>query len=74
MATAHTVKGNCTHELWTLPAMGGANLFWAEIDANPRDITDATEEGREDTVREYMNIFFEVGWDVLHRPSKFCTG
>ena len=33
-----SVMGNCTHEPCTLGAIVGANLFWAEVDVNPRDI------------------------------------
>ena len=33
-----SVMGNCTREPCTLGAIGGANLFWAEVGANPRVI------------------------------------
>jgi len=32
-----TVPGNRTHEPCVMTAAAGANLFWAEMGANPRD-------------------------------------
>ena len=37
-----TVLGNCTHEPCTLGGLAGANLFWAEVGANPRDTNEKT--------------------------------
>ncbi|HQI01707.1 MAG TPA: radical SAM protein, partial [Deltaproteobacteria bacterium] len=45
-----TVLGNCTHEPCTLGGIAGANLYWAEAGANPRDVREKTEEGRGETV------------------------
>lgn len=42
MAMPRTTLGNCTHEPCTLGALAGANLFWAEVGANPRDIEEKT--------------------------------
>ncbi len=64
-----TVKGNCTHEPCTLGAIAGANLFWAEVGANPRDIEAKTEEGRGETVKSCQTIFKESNWDVLNGSS-----
>jgi len=66
-----TVSGNCTHEPCTLGAVAGANLFWAELGANPRDIEARTEEGRGDTVEHCALLFRESGWDVWHGPSRY---
>ena len=66
-----TVMGNCTHEPCTLGAAGGANLFWAEVGANPRDIEEKTEEGRGETVESCRKIFNESQWDVWDGPSRF---
>jgi biotin synthase len=66
-----TVMGNCTHEPCTLGAVAGANLFWAELGANPRDIKVRTEEGRGDTVEHCTTIFKESGWDVWHGQSRY---
>ena len=71
-----TVMGNCTHEPCTLGAAAGANLFWAEVGANPRDIEEKTEEGRGETVESCRNLFRECGWHswigssrYYHRPG-----
>jgi biotin synthase len=37
LAMPGSVTGNCTHEPCTLGGLAGANLFWAEGGANPRD-------------------------------------
>lgn len=66
-----TVTGNCTHEPCTLGAIGGANLFWAEVGANPRDTESKTEEGRGETVASCKAIFAESDWSVLEGPSRF---
>jgi biotin synthase len=69
-----TVPGNCTHEPCTLGGVAGANLFWAEVGANPRDVREKTEEGRGETVASCRNLFAECGWDVLDGPSRFYGG
>ncbi len=71
VATSRSVKGNCTHEPCTLGALAGANLFWAETGANPRDIEENTEEGRGLTVDRCKNIFQEAGWDILEGSSTY---
>ncbi|MGX9726693.1 MAG: radical SAM protein [Candidatus Electronema sp. VV] len=66
-----SVAGNCTHEPCTLGAIAGANLFWAEVGANPRDTEAKTEEGRGETVASCATIFRESGWDVWAGPSRW---
>ena len=66
-----SVMGHCTHEPCTLGAIGGANLFWAEVGANPRDIEEKTEEGRGETVRSCRSIFQESNWEVWKGPSRY---
>jgi biotin synthase len=66
-----SVMGNCTHEPCTLGAIGGANLFWAEVGANPRDIKEKTEEGRGETVSSCKSIFRESNWDIWSGPSRY---
>ncbi len=68
-----SVKGHCTHEPCTLGAVAGANLFWAEVGANPRDIEEKTEEGRGETVSGCKTIFQESSWDVWNGPSRYYT-
>jgi biotin synthase len=65
------VKGNCTHEPCSLGAIAGANLFWAEAGANPRDIAAKTEEGRGKSVIDCRAIFKECNWDLWSGPSRY---
>ena len=69
-----SVTGNCTHEPCTLGAIAGANLFWAEVGANPRDIEEKTEEGRGETVDSCRTLFRESDWDVWSGPSRYYGG
>lgn len=71
LAMPHAVKGNCTHEPCGVGAMAGANLFWAESGANPRDIKEKTEESRGHTVDTCRTIFKETDWQTLNGPSAF---
>jgi biotin synthase len=71
LAVPHSVKGNCTHEPCGIGALAGANLFWAETGANPRDIKEKTEEGRGHTVDACRTIFKEADWQTLDGPSAF---
>jgi biotin synthase len=66
-----SVLGNCTHEPCTLGALAGANLFWAETGANPRDTEEKTEEGRGESVPSCTTLFQETGWEVWAGPSRF---
>ncbi|MDM8542501.1 radical SAM protein [Desulfococcaceae bacterium HSG9] len=67
----HSVIGNCTHEPCTLGAISGANLFWAEVGANPRDIENKTEDGRGESVNSCKSIFLESNWDIWSGPSRY---
>lgn len=71
LGVPRSVTGNCTHEPCTLGAVAGANLFWAEAGANPRDTRERTEEGRGETVRSCRTLFQESGWEFLEGPSRF---
>jgi biotin synthase len=73
LAMPRTVIGNCTHEPCTLGALAGANLFWAELGANPRDTRAKTQEGRGDTVEHCETLFQECHWQVLTGPSRFFS-
>ncbi len=66
-----TVKGNCTHEPCSLGAAAGANLFWAEIGANPRDTEARTEKGRGADVERCGQLFWEADCGVLDGPSRY---
>lgn len=65
------VMGNCTHEPCTLGAIAGANLFWAESGANPRDTAAKTEDGRGETVDACSCLYRESGWRILSGPSRY---
>jgi biotin synthase len=71
LAMPRSVTGNCSHEPGTLPIMGGANLLWAEVGANPRDILEKTEEGRGHSVPAIRKLFEETEWQTLEGPSRF---
>lgn len=71
LAVPHEVKGNCTHEPCGIGALAGANLFWAESGANPRDVKEKTEEGRGHTLASCAAIFHEADWDLQPGPSLF---
>lgn len=68
-----SVLGNCTHEPCTLGGFAGANLFWAEAGANPRDIRERTEEGRGETVGSCRTMFSECGWNYWKGPSRYYS-
>ncbi|MGV8074197.1 MAG: radical SAM protein [Syntrophobacteraceae bacterium] len=69
-----SVMGNCTHEPCALGAIAGANLFWAEVGANPRDTEEKTEEGRGESVSSCKSIFRESNWDIWSGPSRYYIG
>jgi len=73
LAVPHAVKGNCTHEPCGIGALAGANLFWAETGANPRDVKEKTEEGRGHTVESCRTVFSEADWKLLDGPSAFFS-
>jgi biotin synthase len=71
LGVPRSVTGNCTHEPCALGAAAGANLFWAEAGANPRDTRERTEDGRGANVAECRRLFGEAGWQCLEGPSQF---
>ncbi|NTW99198.1 MAG: radical SAM protein [Geobacteraceae bacterium] len=71
LAVPRSVMGNCSHEPGTAPIMGGANLLWAEVGANPRDTKEKTEEGRGHSVPDIRKLFSETEWQTLEGPSRF---
>lgn len=73
IGVSRRVMGNCTHEPCTLGCLAGANLFWAEVGANPRDVKERTEEGRGESVKSCRNLFNESGWDIWDRPSRYYS-
>lgn len=71
LAMPRSVMGNCSHEPGTIPIMGGANLLWAEVGANPRDTAEHTETGRGHSVAGVRQLFMETEWRTLDGPSSF---
>ncbi len=71
LGTPRSSLGNCIHEPCTLGAAAGANLFWAEVGANPRDTEKKTEEGRGETVESCCKIFHETEINVIQGPSRY---
>ena len=66
-----SIPGICTHEPNALGAAAGANLFWAEVGANPRDTSERTEDSRGMTVPRCREIMREADWQVRQGPSRF---
>lgn len=73
LGTPRSVLGNCTHEPCTPGAMAGANLFWAEVGANPRDVKEKTEEGRGESVASCRKLYTESGWQTREGASRYFT-
>lgn len=69
LAMGRNLIGNCTHEPNILGATAGANLFWAEVGTNPRDIEADTSKGRGLDVRSCTEMFKEADFQVLRGPS-----
>ncbi|MGC8769002.1 radical SAM protein [Calditerrivibrio sp.] len=74
LATPHNIIGNCTHEPNPLGIFAGANLIWAESGANPRDVKEKTEESRGFSVSKCADMMEDMGWNLLHGPSKYYSG
>jgi len=74
LAMGRTVIGNCTHEPNVLGAAAGANLFWAEIGPNPRDVDLRTEDGRGLDVARCRTMLEEADYEVLVGPSVIHGG
>ena len=73
LAMPRSVRGNCSHEPGTVPIMGGANLLWAEVGANPRDTSENTENGRGHSISSIRQLFSETDWLTLDGASRFFS-
>jgi biotin synthase len=69
LAMGMELSGNCTHEPNLLGAASGANLFWAEAGANPRDTKAETSQGRGWDVESCIRLFLEADYEVRKGPS-----
>jgi biotin synthase len=72
LASGYNIVGFGTHEPNGMGAMAGANLFWAEQGANPRDTSEATVRGW--TVERARDLLAEAGWEPLDGPSAMFGG
>ncbi|MDT8899806.1 radical SAM protein [Anaeroselena agilis] len=72
LANGYDIIGFGTHEPNGMGAMAGANLFWAERGANPRDTSEATVRGW--TVEQARALLEEAGWEALTGPSVMFGG
>ena len=71
LAMGYDIPGNCTHEPNVIGAAFGANLFWAEVGSNPRDVDENTEKGRGMSVKQCRELFLEAEWETRIGPSKW---
>ncbi|MCX5915949.1 MAG: radical SAM protein [Deltaproteobacteria bacterium] len=69
LAMGRELIGNCTHEPNLLGAASGANLFWAEAGANPRDTEAETSRGRGWNVKSCIRLFREADYEMRKGPS-----
>lgn len=70
LATGRGLRLNCSANT-VMTAASGANLAWAEVGSNPRDLVARTEHGgRGNTIAHYRKMFASSGWKVLDGPSR----
>jgi biotin synthase len=69
LATGRGCALNCSgHSMLT--AQAGANIAWAEVGTNPRDLLNKTERGgRGENIANLRKIFDYTEWEVLDGPS-----
>ena len=56
-------RAHCTHEPHTASLMAGANLFFPEVGASPRDAAADTGKGRGRSLADCRVLMKEMGWD-----------
>ncbi len=70
LATGLDLRLNCSART-PLTASAGANLNWAEVGTNPRDLKSKTEEGGAGySIAKARMILIEGGWEIAEGPSK----
>jgi biotin synthase len=74
LAMGKNLVGNCTHEPNLLGPASGANLFWAEAGANPRDTEAETSSGRGRDVGSCIRLFQEADFQVQKGASVIYSG
>lgn len=78
VAISRLVMGNvprahCTHEPHAASLMAGANLFFPEVGASPRDEEADTEKGRGTGIEICRKMQMEMEWDPALRSNCFET-
>jgi biotin synthase len=66
-------RAHCTHEPHSASLMAGANLFFPEVGASPRDGMADTGQGRGKSLAACREIFKEMAWDP-DLPSNCFAG
>ena len=56
-------RAHCTHEPHSASLLAGANLFFPEAGASPRDSKADTGKGRGRSIGICRNLFLEMGWN-----------
>ncbi len=70
LAAGVGLRLNCSANT-AMTAASGANLSWAEVGSNPRDIVERTEKGgRGANIEHCRKMFAAAGWEVLEGPSQ----
>ena len=70
LAHGRSLRLNCSANT-VMTAASGANLAWAEVGTNPRDLVERTEHGgRGASIAQQRKMFLAAGWEVLDGPSK----
>jgi biotin synthase len=71
LATGYECALNCSgHSLLTINA--GANIAWAEVGTNPRDLTDRTEQGgKGDNIANIRKMYTYAEWEIRQGPSPY---
>ena len=67
-------KAHCTHEPHSASLLAGANLFFPEVGASPRDGEADTGRGRGRRIEDCRNIQREMNWDPDLPSNCFKTG
>lgn len=69
LAHGLSLRLNCSANT-VMTAAAGANLAWAEVGTNPRDLVERTENGgRGASLAQQRKMFLASGWEVLEGPS-----
>lgn len=69
LATGSELKLNCSANT-VMTAASGANLAWAEVGTNPRDLVKRTEDGgRGASIAQQKKMFAASGWELREGPS-----